>query len=86
VITGLPTPGSAVVSVALEVAVAVAVAALLDDEVVVWLAAVRDGDEETVVLELPQPAQAAATSTAAARRATVVAEPGRCIDRRPGRS
>jgi hypothetical protein len=37
-----------------------------------------------VVRELPQPTQATATRTAAAKRAAVVAEPRRCIDGRPG--
>jgi hypothetical protein len=83
VITGLPTPGSAVVSVLVAVVLLVAVAALLDEEVVVWLLSVWEGDD--VVPELPHAEQAAATSTAAARRATVVAEPGRCIDGQLGR-
>jgi hypothetical protein len=72
------------VSVVVAVVLLVAVAALLDDDVVVWLVSVCDGD--VVVLELPHAVQAAATSTAAARRATVVAEPGGCIDRQLRRS
>jgi hypothetical protein len=83
VITGLPTPGSAVVSVVVAVVVLGAVAALLDEEVVVWLVCVCDGDELGV--ELPHATQATATSAAAARRATVVAEPGQCIERQPRR-
>ncbi|MGZ4171010.1 MAG: hypothetical protein ACXVR1_09605 [Solirubrobacteraceae bacterium] len=81
----MPTPGSVVVSVVAVLALPVAVAALLDDVVVVWLEVVCVGDDEAVVLELPQATQATATSAAAARRAAVGAEPGQCIDRRPRR-
>jgi hypothetical protein len=86
VITGLPAPGSAVVPavVALALLVAVLVLLVMVVDVDVDADVVGVSGVVGVVRELPQATHATATRTAAARRAAVGAEPGRCIERRPG--